>query len=33
MTRSHIELYDQDPYLPEATSHAIRWLDEHVKHP
>jgi fermentation-respiration switch protein FrsA (DUF1100 family) len=30
-THNHIELYDQDPYVPEATSHAIRWLDQHVK--
>lgn len=31
-THNHIELYDQDPYVPEAANHAIGWLDEHVKH-
>jgi fermentation-respiration switch protein FrsA (DUF1100 family) len=30
-THNHIELYDQNPYVSEAASQAIRWLDEHVK--
>jgi uncharacterized protein len=25
-THNHIELYDQDPYVPEAASHVLRWL-------
>ncbi len=29
-THNHIELYDQDPYVSEAASHAIRWLDQHL---
>jgi fermentation-respiration switch protein FrsA (DUF1100 family) len=29
-THNHVELYDQDPYVPEAAGHAIRWLNEHV---
>jgi uncharacterized protein len=27
---NHIELYDQDPYVSEAASHAIRWLDRQL---
>jgi fermentation-respiration switch protein FrsA (DUF1100 family) len=30
-TSNHVELYDQEPYVPEAAGHAIRWLDAHVK--
>jgi uncharacterized protein len=30
-THNHIELYDQEPYVSEATRHALRWLDRHVK--
>jgi uncharacterized protein len=26
-THNHIELYDQDPYVPEAVEHVLRWLD------
>jgi fermentation-respiration switch protein FrsA (DUF1100 family) len=29
-THNHIELYDQDPYVSEAATHAIRWLDRHL---
>ena len=29
-THNHVELYDQDPYVSEATGHTIRWLDEHL---
>jgi fermentation-respiration switch protein FrsA (DUF1100 family) len=29
-THNHIELYDQEPYVPEAAGHAVRWLDEHL---
>jgi uncharacterized protein len=29
-THNHIELYDQDPYVSEAATHAVRWLDQHV---
>ncbi len=29
-TGNHVELYDQEPYVPEAAAHAIRWLDAHV---
>lgn len=25
-THNHIELYDQDPYVSEATGHVLRWL-------
>jgi fermentation-respiration switch protein FrsA (DUF1100 family) len=26
-THNHIELYDQDPYVSEATGHVLRWLE------
>jgi fermentation-respiration switch protein FrsA (DUF1100 family) len=29
-THNHIELYDQDPYVSDAATHAIRWLDRHI---
>src|SRR5262249_47942119 len=29
-TNNHIELYDQDPYVSPAVSHALRWLDRHL---
>jgi fermentation-respiration switch protein FrsA (DUF1100 family) len=29
-TDNHVELYDQEPYVPEAACHAIAWLDRHV---
>ena len=29
-THNHVELYDQEPYVPEAAGHAIRWLDEQL---
>ena len=30
-THNHIELYDQDPYVSEACSHILRWLDRYLK--
>jgi uncharacterized protein len=30
-THNHIELYDQDPYVSEAASYAVRWLDTHCR--
>lgn len=30
-THNHIELYDQDPYVSEAVSHALRWLNQNLK--
>lgn len=30
-THNHVELYDQDPYVTEATGHTIRWLDQHLR--
>ena len=30
-THNHIELYDQRPYVETAVTHAVRWLDKHVK--
>lgn len=29
-TDDHVQLYDQEPYVPDAAAHAIRWLDDHV---
>jgi uncharacterized protein len=29
-TDNHVELYDQEPYVPEAARHTIAWLDRHV---
>lgn len=29
-TDNHIQLYDQDPYVSEAVTHILRWLDEHT---
>jgi fermentation-respiration switch protein FrsA (DUF1100 family) len=29
-THNHIELYDQRPYVDEATTHILRWLDQHL---
>ena len=26
-THNHIELYDQDPFVSQATAHVIQWLD------
>lgn len=26
-TDNHVQLYDQEPYVPDAARHAIRWLD------
>lgn len=30
-THNHIELYDRDPYVSEAVSHALRWLNQNLK--
>ncbi len=29
-TSNHVELYDQEPFVPEAAGHAVAWLDRHV---
>lgn len=29
-THNHIELYDQEPYVSEAVSHILRWLDQYL---
>ena len=29
-TDNHVQLYDQEPWVPDAAGHAIRWLDTHV---
>jgi hypothetical protein len=29
-TDNHVELYDLEPYVPEAARHAVAWLDRHV---
>jgi uncharacterized protein len=30
-THNHIELYDQDPYVSEACTHLVRWLDANLQ--
>jgi uncharacterized protein len=30
-THNHIELYDQEPFVSEACTHLIRWLDANLK--
>lgn len=30
-THNHIELYDQDPYVSEATTQTIKWLNRYLK--
>ncbi|WP_158623752.1 alpha/beta hydrolase [Corallococcus llansteffanensis] len=32
-TQNHVQLYDQEPYVDEATAHAIRWLNQHLGRP
>jgi uncharacterized protein len=32
-THNHIELYDQNPYVDLATSHAVQWLDARTDKP
>jgi uncharacterized protein len=32
-THNHIELYDQDPYVSEASAHVTEWLDAHLRQP
>jgi fermentation-respiration switch protein FrsA (DUF1100 family) len=32
-THNHIELYDQDPFVTEAASRVVQWLDARLRHP
>jgi fermentation-respiration switch protein FrsA (DUF1100 family) len=32
-THNHIELYDQNPYVDQATSHVVEWLDVRLDKP
>lgn len=32
-THNHIELYDQNPFVDQATSHAVQWLDARLGKP
>jgi hypothetical protein len=32
-THNHVELYEQDPFVPAAASRVVDWLDARLRHP